>query len=928
MSKKKNVSSQLHAGLLALAMALVLVAPAVAQSPDNPLGGPSQSTVVRGAELVDRISPFIFDGDLRTLPKAPSWRPGDPIKEIPRHHYREATDVRPPEARVDPLLRRQEQAPPARPGNFELPWERIPGQGYSGVNPPDTVGDIGANYYIQMINDSSGATFVVYDKTDGSTVAGPITLDSLGSGNCASGYGDPIVLYDHLAGRWMLSEFSSSGNRLCVYVSQTGNPVSGGWYNYDFTAPNFPDYPKYAVWPDAYYVTSNESGGPAIYALERSQMLTGSTADMQRFTASSLGGFGFQALTPADVDGPAPPSGSVAYIVRHRDDEAHNSSPNPSQDYLEIFEFDVDWVNSSNSTFTGPSTIAVTEFDSSLCGLTSFSCIPQPGTSTQLDPLREVVMWRAVYRNFSSYEALVGSLATDVNGNDRAGVRWFELRRTGGAWSLYQEGTYSPDSNGRFMSSTAMDGDGNLATAYNVSSSSTYPSLRYAGRYSNDPLGTLPEGENNIVSGSASNSSNRYGDYSSLNVDPIDECTFWFTGEYNPSSSWSTWITWFSFDGCGGSDCGNDVREGSEVCDGSDLGGQTCVSQGCTGGGTLACSGDCGSFDLSGCLSCGNNLPVVTITAPSNGSSHIVGDPITFTGTATDVEDGDLSASLAWTSSIDGSIGSGASFSTSSLSLGDHTITAEVTDSGYGVGSDSIVITVAEETCDGLVENFEGALTGWTATGLWHVVDGSGCASPELGYNSPTHSAYYGQDSTCDYNTGAATSGSLTSPELTGITATSTLTFQYLRQVESYSGDYDRTQVNIVTGSGSTTVFSLNSSNASNPVWTLSNTLDLSAFAGETIQIEFVFNSVDSVDNDQIGWMIDDVVVTGECAGCTSDPECNDGLYCNGAETCDIGSGTCQDGTPVTCDDGVACTDDSCNESTDSCDYTANDANC
>ena len=213
-------------------------------------------------------------------------------------------------------------------------------------------------------------------------------------------------------------------------------------------------------------------------------------------------------------------------------------------------------------------------------------------------------MWRSQYRNVGSHEVLVGSLATDVDGNDRSGVRWYELRKSGGGnWSLFQEGTYAIDSDSRWMSSAAMDGSGNIAVAYNVGSSATFPGLRYAGRLASDPLGTLPQGENTIVDGSASNTSNRYGDYSSLNVDPVDECTFWFTAEYNPSSSWSTRIATFVFDGCG-STCGDGVIEGSEVCDGANLGGETCASQGCTGGGTLACNSDCTGFDTSGCVGC------------------------------------------------------------------------------------------------------------------------------------------------------------------------------------------------------------------------------------------------------------------------------------------------------------------------------------
>ena len=394
---------------------------------------------------------------------------------------------------------------------------------------------------------------VIYNKADGTVAAGPFALDSLGTGACANAHGDPIVLYDRLAGRWLLSEFTPPGTtNLCVYVSQTADPISGGWFGYQFPTPDFPDYPKYAVWPDAYYVSTNESS-PAVYALDRAQMLTGGTATSQRFTAPNLSGFSFQALTPSDLDGAAgPPSGAPGYFIRHRDDESHNPGSNDaSQDFLEIWEFDVDFATPGNSTFTGPTNIAVSEFDSDLCGLFSFDCFPQPGTTTRLDPLREVVMWRSQYRNFGTHETLVGNLVTDVDGTDRGGIRWFELRRTGGAWSLFQEGTYSPDATHRWMGSIAMDGAGNIALGYNAGSSTVFPGVRYTGRLSGDTLGTMPQVETTIVAGSGSNSSNRWGDYSSMNVDPADDCTFWHTNEYGTSSgTWNTQIASFRFSSC------------------------------------------------------------------------------------------------------------------------------------------------------------------------------------------------------------------------------------------------------------------------------------------------------------------------------------------------------------------------------------------
>jgi len=455
---------------------------------------------------------------------------------------------------IDPLLAIQANLPATNGlDGFSTPIVNINGHGYTNVTPPDTVGDVGSNHYIQMVNGYS-TMVTIYDKA-GNIVFGPFPLDSLGSGVCSTGYGDPIVLYDQQVDRWLLSEFAGSGNNLCVYISTTSDPT-GTYYGYIFPTPDFPDYPKYAVWPDAYYVTSNESN-PAVYALDRGKMLAGLSASMQRFTAPPLSGFGFQALTPADLDGEtSPPASTPGIMMRHRDTEVHGPTGYPTQDILEIWQFHVDWINPDNSTFTGPINIFASEFDSDLCGLYNFYCFPQPGTGTTLDPLREVIMWRLAYRNFGVHETMVGNFVTDVNGNDHGGVRWFELQKEGvGSWVLHQEGTVAPDAEHRWMGAIAMDGSGDIALGYNVSSTTVYPSLRYIGRLRSDPLGTMPQGEYSLVEGTDFNQSNRYGDYSAMSVDPVDDCTFWFTGEYDagPNHEWSTRIGAFKFDSCTGS---------------------------------------------------------------------------------------------------------------------------------------------------------------------------------------------------------------------------------------------------------------------------------------------------------------------------------------------------------------------------------------
>jgi hypothetical protein len=520
---------------------------------------------LQGAMSIEAKTFESLDVDLKTLRTLPAWKQGDRLQEVnPRQHYdREdrvieilKKRVPDPLPRIDPLLGFQRRAF-ENLGAFSKARElepgkiNIEGQAFTGVNPPDVSGDVSKDHYIQAINSVDGTSYTIYKKADGSVEAGPFQLSDLG-GQGVTGLGDPIVLYDHLANRWLLSEFTRTpGNAVHVYISKTPDPVAGGWHHYRFDTPTFPDYPKFGVWPDAFYMTSNESDGPAVYAFDRTKMLEGNPqASLQRFLADQLSGFGFQALTPVDLDGAAaPPSGSPFYVMRHRDDEVHNvNSDVAGQDFLELYELRIDWANPANSTMVGPNSLSIAEIDSDLNGLTAFSCFPQMGSNIRLDPLREVIMHRLPYRNFGTHETIVGSFVTDVDGQDHGGVRWFELRKNaGGNWVVHQEGTYAPDSHSRWMSSIAMDGSGNITIAFNVSSTTMFPSLRYAGRLASDPMGTMPRGEVTLINGTAPNASSRYGDYSTLSVDPADDHLFWFTGEYNPARTWSTRIGTFRF---------------------------------------------------------------------------------------------------------------------------------------------------------------------------------------------------------------------------------------------------------------------------------------------------------------------------------------------------------------------------------------------
>lgn len=422
---------------------------------------------------------------------------------------------------------------------INLSFEGISATGYV---PPDTIGDVGPNHYVQMVNTS----FAIYDKT-GNLLDGPHPINQLwqGQGNlCASqNGGDPVVLYDPLDDRWLLSQFTSSGNNVCMAVSQTGDPL-GSYYLYQFSVPQFPDYFKLAVWPDGYYMSANESSYTA-YAFNRANMLAGNPATYQRFS----GGTNF--LMPSDVDGNTPPpAGSPNYFYTFKDNSYHGGV-----DRLEVYSFHVDWTTPANSTFTLSASIPISSYNYTVCGWFVMSCIPQKGTAQKLDPVSEWPMWRLQYRNFGSYETLVGNFAVDATGTDKAGIRWFELQKQGGPWTLYQEGTHFPtDGHNRFIGSIAMDSAGDIALGYSVSSTTLNPSIRYAGRLATDPLGTL-QTEASMMEGTGSQTgANRWGDYSSMNVDPSDDCTFWYTTEYyqvSSSTGWRTRIGNFKFDNCG-----------------------------------------------------------------------------------------------------------------------------------------------------------------------------------------------------------------------------------------------------------------------------------------------------------------------------------------------------------------------------------------
>lgn len=536
----------------------------------------AQTTTKHGAEFVGEVVyPATVTVKLNEVAKPNKWKPGDAVKEIPFRFHRPKDWQRPDPADrgfgFDPLATKQLNAQqPTQLGAamFDNTIVNVNGLGFTGVNPSDTNGDVGIDHYVQSINNGSSSGVLILNKSDGS-VASEFVMDAIAAGSgtgCGAGTGDPIIMYDQFVdngagnpkGRWVLTEFTNTS--LCLYISKTHDPIgpqnSSTWYIYEFDSASggLPDYPKFGVWQDGYYVGANESN--RLYAFDRDNMLNGDPArGYQVFQAPGLPGFGFQHMMPADADGDTmPPSDAPAIFMRHRDSEYHGD--NGGDDVLELWEFATDFDTPANSALTGPTNIVVSEFDTNLGG-TNFGdlSVPQP-SGTNLFPLKQPLMWRVQHRTIEDKQYLVGNMVTDVDGNDYHGVRWWQLERpaatSAGGWSLKDEGTYTNnDGVHRWMASAAMDGSGNIAVGYNTSGTSTFAGMRYAGRLKDDPPGTMIRGENSVIEGSAANGSSRYGDYASLSVDPVDECTFWYTAQYNPSSQWSTRVGSFRFESCG-----------------------------------------------------------------------------------------------------------------------------------------------------------------------------------------------------------------------------------------------------------------------------------------------------------------------------------------------------------------------------------------
>lgn len=420
--------------------------------------------------------------------------------------------------------------------------------------PPDPAGDVGPNHYVQAVN----CMLKMYTKT-GTTVLGPVETATIWSGFTGNwtGHndGDAIVLYDENADRWIISQFAidCAGTPYTEYqmvaVSTSPDPT-GSYYRYAFQFDYMPDYGKLGVWNDGYYMSLNRfntnSGstpfiGAGAAVMERSKMLTGdATARMVYFKTETLGGSGSGAgsncysMLPSDCDGAFPAAGTPNYFVY--DDQASSE--------LRIWALHADWTTPANSTFTYTTALPVASY-------TELNSVSQQGTTNTLDGLGDRLMFRNQYRNFGTYETFVTCRSVSVSGT--AGLRWYEYRKTGSAFSLHQQSTYAPgDGKSRWMGSIAMNASGDIGIAYSVSGSTMYPSIYFTGRKAADPLNQLTIPEGIIQTGSiAMTGATRWGDYTAMNIDPVDNQTFWtaqeFVGTYGGTWPWATKIASFKF---------------------------------------------------------------------------------------------------------------------------------------------------------------------------------------------------------------------------------------------------------------------------------------------------------------------------------------------------------------------------------------------
>ncbi|HEV2045363.1 MAG TPA: carboxypeptidase-like regulatory domain-containing protein [Chthoniobacterales bacterium] len=757
--------------------------------------------------------------------------------------------------------------------------------------PPDTNGAVGPTQYVQMVN----TVFSVYDKA-GTRLSGPTAINALfsalpASSRCrATNDGDPVVVYDQLADRWLLSQFAVRDNaggtngpyEQCIAISQTSD-ATGAYYVYDFplSTTKFEDYPHLGLWPDAYYMTThqfNQAGtaylGQAAWAFERDRMLKGQPAQLLYFDLGPVNtGFGGQ--LPANLDGfSLPPAGSPNYFV-----EVDSSADTGLGNNLRIWKFHVDWITPANSSFgvAGlPNSITpVTDFARPNCMNDATGCVPQAGDVFQLDPIGDRLMYRLAYRNFGDHESLVLNHTVVANATTgQMGPRWYEVRDPGGTPQIFQQSTWGPISQTdllyRWMSSVAMDHAGNMAIGYSTSSQINFPSIAYAGRLAGDPVSTLAQSETQLFAGTGPQHGEifapqfgRWGDYTDMTVDPVDDCTFWYTNEYfsatdAPSGIWHTRVGSFKFPQCTPRQIGTlrgtitDSSTSNPIAGASvTAGGYTAVTNGSgfyqfsplAPGGYTDTASATGYFSSSSAVTVTNggvttqnfalarNLAVPTPTPPPPSVLRTVNPPVLNDPGATITTN---NYTLTWSA-------------------------AEVT-----AGLASYVVEESTDYVNPLFDNADATLTPPQTVGpLWTTSPSSDPWTQNPAYHNSLPNSYFG-----NAQSGAAADTSLTLAS--NVTIPNTVSSARLSFYSRYFNDPDDTgSVEISTNNGTTwsSLRILTDAPSTPPADTRvqSQEIDLSAYRGVPFKLQFRFSNGTLLYFliRSVGWWVDDINVDG-----------------------------------------------------------------
>jgi len=774
-----------------------------------------------------------------------------------------------------------------------------------GCIPPDTNGAVGRTQYVQTVN----SVVSVYSKT-GTRLAGPTQINALfnalPAGNACrdNNDGDPVVVYDQLADRWLVSEFAvpggAAGYHECVAISQTPD-ATGPYYVYDFflSSTKFEDYPHFGLWPDAYYMSTHEFNtagtaylGAGVFAFERAKMLAGQPAQMVSF-ALGVVNINFGGHLPANLDGfTLPPAGAPNYFAEV-DDNAEIPGPGGS-DALRIWKFHVDWTTPANSTFGlggQPNSVTpVTDFTRPSCTQDVSGCVPQPGDEAQLDPIGDRLMYRLAYRNFGDHEALVLNHTVIANATTgQMGPRWYEVRNPGSATpTIFQQSTFGPtgmtDPLYRWMSSIAMDHSGDIAIGYSTSSNVNFPSIAYAGRLLGDPVNMLSQGEAQMFAGGGPQHATlfvpptgRWGDYTDMTVDPSDDCTFWYTNEYFPGPAdfftvWHTRIGSFKFPQC----VPSTPPPGTPVIHPS---GSSLITESCFAPNNVIDPGETVSVSL-----CATNLG-------SANTTNLVGT-LAATGGVTNPSSPQTYGALT---AVGAAVCKTFTFTAANQACGSQiTASLQLQDGAINLGTINYNFTLGAPIAD-FSENFDGVTApalpaGWTATNLVPPAGEPLWVTTTSGPDSPPNAAFASEPST-------PTDKRLESPPFLIPATGGTLTF---RHKFGFDPGFDGGVLEILIGSGQFTdwlaaggTFTTNGYNGvidgsfgnpivdpvagTRPAWTNSSngyitttaTFPASA-SGQMVQLRFRMGSDALVGGS--GWEVDGIAVNQHFICCNAGP--------------------------------------------------------